>query len=185
MTLVVVEPANAAAEDLFSPDAPELLHYLLGQGFHGEREDADLWPVLSPCIGPALRVEGGRSLTDVETAWDAAAAASVRYLHLRLHGMAALFLGLATLSEHLGDDDVLAIVAGEGFLVVSASCPLSGPVGRVAGNDLALTLLALSGVTRPCGLAGHPLFEGPAMMQPDDDDEAVLRERFRGLGYVA
>lgn len=193
MTLIVVELSRTSGAALFSEAAPESLRYLMGQGFYGDLEEMELWPLLAPHAGPASLVDYDPSQSAPEALAQAAGSGDLKHLHVRLaatagDALAALDALLLVLVESLGDDDTLAILAAAppagAFLVVSRACPLTGPIGRATAADLALTLLALLGIPRPADLAGQALISGP-VAPLDDDDEAALRERFRGLGYVA
>ncbi len=79
-------------------------------------------------------------------------------------------------------------VARQGAFILAG--PSVAPVGAVEGAHLlgvAPTLLGLGGYDVPASMRGRaPLFEGSAINDSEytADDEAIINERLRGLGYI-
>jgi hypothetical protein len=200
MTLIVIEFVGVNQNTLFRDERLGTIQHLLAQGCYGditcagaELASTSLWDLLSPVIedshwrGVAGATEGAR---EVATGFGSSGACG--YLHVSLthasaNEVAAGADGLATLLAQMGEEDVLALIAAHpsnpGYVIVSANNPLYGPSAAATVSDLALTLLALAGRQRPDSITGAALFSGPATHETDE--EAELRERFRGLGYIA
>jgi len=191
MKLVVLDLTCTSGTELFSEAAAEPLRFLMAQGLYGSLEGEMLWPMLKPHFATAILAEYRGDVRELQTLLSATKGDEQCYVHVRIAPKAAVALVwleqiLEALPDELDDGDALAIVASSpenrAFLVVTASSPWAGRVDA-ATADLALTLLALLGVPRPDGLAGRALVTASAPVAYDDD-EAALRERFRGLGYV-
>jgi predicted AlkP superfamily phosphohydrolase/phosphomutase len=76
------------------------------------------------------------------------------------------------------------------FILAGSNVPLQGPVEGAHLLDMAPTLLELAGYDVPAIMQGRPLAEGHLagtgdVSQQDVDDEALVRERLSGLGYIA
>jgi hypothetical protein len=200
MTLIVIEFTGVNQNTLFRDEHFATIQHLLTQGCYGditradgERAATSPWDLLSPVIENPHRLEVADAAEDVwEVATGLGSSGACGYLHMSLTHVSADDVAadddrLATLLAQLSEGDVLALIAahpsGPGYVVVSANNPLQGPTAAATVADLALTLLALAGRPRPDGIAGAPLFSGPAKLETDE--EAELRERFRGLGYIA
>ncbi|WP_165232626.1 alkaline phosphatase family protein [Aquisphaera insulae] len=83
-----------------------------------------------------------------------------------------------------------ALPTTEGFFILAgAGLPALGAVEGARLLDLAPTLLQLAGRPAPEGLSGRSLLDGAApAARPAtsvEDEEALVRERLRGLGYVS
>lgn len=76
-----------------------------------------------------------------------------------------------------------------GFILACSALPPLGPIGGVRLLDMAPTLLALAGCDIPATMPGRPLATDPRIASPADpsplDEEELIRERLRGLGYIA
>ncbi len=203
MTIIVFELDHVDEAMLLNDARLETIQFLLSQGCYGVLENqagaaglATLWDILSPHIGGAQRI----TITDVAGLEGALAGAietvtdeTTRYLHVQVSrpvttgDMVAFDTALAALLSELGQDDICALLgvatpAGV-YVVVAGENPLQGQARPATTSDIALTLLALAGRPRPDELPGEALFSEPTRTKTDEDAE--LRERFRGLGYIA
>ena len=202
MTIIVLELDHVDEEMLLNDARLETIQFLLSQGCYGALEKqagaaglASLWDTLSPNIGGAQRV----TITDMAGLEGALAGAVetvkdgiTHYLHIQVTrpitgDMVALDTALGALLPELGHDDICALLgaatAAGVYVVVAAGNPLQGQARPATISDIALTLLALAGLPRPDELPGEALFS--ALDEAEIDEDAELRERFRGLGYIA
>ncbi|QEH38442.1 Type I phosphodiesterase / nucleotide pyrophosphatase [Aquisphaera giovannonii] len=97
-------------------------------------------------------------------------------------------LGPATAEE--ADPRPLPLPTARGaFILAGAGVPALGPVEDAKLLDLAPTLLHLAGRPAPEGLPGRSLVDAAAPTDRPgptvEDEEALVRERLRGLGYVS
>lgn len=98
--------------------------------------------------------------------------------------------------ELLTDDTILLLVSPGGgsgqdgiFTLMSANNPLNGEIQGVRLIDIAPTLLELGAYQIPKSMQGKSLVRGLAANPSDttelsQDEEAILRERLSGLGYL-
>jgi len=203
MTIIVLELDHVDQEMLLNDARLETIQFLLSQGCYGELKNqagvaglATLWDILSPHIGGAQRI----TITDVAGLEGALAGAVdtikegiTRYLHIQAArpvtpgDMVAFDTALAALLPELGQDGTCALLgvapAAGVYVVVAGANPLQGQARPATTSDIALTLLALAGRPRPDELPGEALFS--ALDEAEIDEDAELRERFRGLGYIA
>jgi predicted AlkP superfamily phosphohydrolase/phosphomutase len=77
------------------------------------------------------------------------------------------------------------------FILAAGNCPLSGQVNGAHLLDVAPTLLELAGYDVPPTMQGRSLVaggvrEGNELAEHDltDREEAIIRDRLQGLGYV-
>jgi predicted AlkP superfamily phosphohydrolase/phosphomutase len=96
----------------------------------------------------------------------------------------------------LTDDTILLLIAPVGmfgkegmFTMLAANTPLSGEVQGARLIDIAPTMLDLGGYQIPDTMQGKSLVLGLTVSPPDvselsQDEEAILRERLSGLGYL-
>jgi hypothetical protein len=196
MTLIVIELHGAAAGDLFAGGDLANLAYLASQGCAGDLTDAALWPHLAPHVERSLLLDGMQGTPEdaLGLLRQAVEAGAHDYLHLTLtadtpSALRELDGALGFALEMLGPDDVLAVIAiaadHGGFLIASQNAPAGVQLGPAGAEDVAATMLALAGRPRPAALSGRLLIVDFAAPPDDEDDEAALRERFRGLGYIA
>jgi predicted AlkP superfamily phosphohydrolase/phosphomutase len=76
------------------------------------------------------------------------------------------------------------------FILASSNIPLRGPLDDVRLLDMAPTLLDLAGYEIPTSMQGRSLVADRALEESSytgcsDEDEAIIRERLSGLGYLA
>jgi hypothetical protein len=202
MTVIVIQFDRASADAFFSDESLETVQFLLGQGCYGpisraegETEAGTLWSILSSVLPDARRMEISEWSTRKDSFGqpaDPVLPAETAYLHVQSSPASRAKstdadAALASLLSLLSDDDVVALIASEpsdpAYLIVAKGSPVHGPARPATAADLALTLLALAGLPRPDGIQGKALFSETDGSHRDD--EAELRERFRGLGYIA
>jgi hypothetical protein len=162
--------------------------------------------VLAPRERQALAVQAGHArLLLAEDGWDylrvtlaaapegagpdAAAEEAVLALDAEIGETLALLEGDTAVLLVAGTPDRGDEAPGSGAFVLAApGYPPLGELRGVAWPDLAPTVLDLTGCEAPAGLPGQPLLAG---YQPDAegedlsvDEEALLRARLAGLGYI-
>lgn len=76
------------------------------------------------------------------------------------------------------------------FILASTVSPLGGELGGVKAVDLITTLLELGEYEVPAGIPGKSLVSGRKIQSVQEneltnDEEALLRERLSGLGYIS
>jgi len=76
------------------------------------------------------------------------------------------------------------------FILAAPDNPLRGEVGGAGLLDIAPTLLELGGYDVPASMQGKSLLAGRTLDAPagegfSADEEAIIRERLTGLGYIA
>ncbi len=94
--------------------------------------------------------------------------------------------GLGETLQHLSDDTLLAVVGENCFLLVASNNPITG---YQDGNtlDLTPTILELAGFPLPSAIAGKSWVAGMELNASsglNEDEQAMLRERLSGLGYI-
>ena len=76
------------------------------------------------------------------------------------------------------------------FIMAGSNNPLSGELEGVKLIDLTATLFDLGGFAMPNGILGRSLVSGLSLEEISsdeltEDEEAILRERLSGLGYIS
>jgi predicted AlkP superfamily phosphohydrolase/phosphomutase len=75
------------------------------------------------------------------------------------------------------------------FILAASNSPLQGQVVGAHILDLSPTLLDLGGYDVPNTMQGKSLVSGKTLNPPDGgltgDQEDIIRERLRGLGYIS
>jgi hypothetical protein len=206
MKLLVLHFQGAEAKSLFGDERLETLRRLMDMGCFGElKEEASGWDILARQENHTLtlfefleqaekqcvRFEDFKSLASrLETPdWDYcqltdaglknASDSTDKYLRLDQE--------LGDVLQYLSDDTVIAIL-GEGcFVLVSGNNPLSGEHKDGSVADIAPTLLELAGYPLPAGTEGKSWVAGMDLNSASgltDEEEAILRERLSGLGYI-
>ncbi|RPJ87508.1 MAG: hypothetical protein EHM18_00770 [Acidobacteria bacterium] len=102
---------------------------------------------------------------------------------------------IGELLESITDETVVLVVAipcpsGSDsprgcFVLAAANNPLNGPVEGARLIDMAPTLLELSGFPPLPGAQGVSLASPVSQSVGETDDEEIMRDRLRGLGYIA
>ncbi len=209
MKILVLDFQGAESKSLFGDERLETLRRLMDMGCFGElKGEASGWDILARQENHTLtlvefleqadkqcaRYEDFKALANrLETPdWDyyqltdaglmnAGDSASAADEYLRLDRE------LGDVLQYLSDDTVIAIL-GEGcFVLVSGNNPISGEHRDGAVADVAPTLLELAGYPLPAGTAGKSWVAGMELNSASgltDEEEAILRERLSGLGYI-
>ncbi len=192
--IVVIEVFGGSPTELLQNPTLESVAYLASQGCHGALVGAGLWALLGPHLNAAAPL-GAEGHAPSETLAALAAALRSGPQDARAAVMSqgsdlarAIEDALPAVLGALAEDDVLALVAygvnADAAFVLAARAVVPGSLPDSASpGDLALTLLALAGRACPDALKPYRVLVSPADAS-DEDDEAALRERFRGLGYV-
>ena len=92
------------------------------------------------------------------------------------------------LENDTGPDDCNHAQFGS-FILAASNSPLQGEVTGARLLDIAPTLLDLGGYEIPSSMQGRSLVADKTTPAPDqqgydDDDEAIIRDRLSGLGYI-
>jgi predicted AlkP superfamily phosphohydrolase/phosphomutase len=92
------------------------------------------------------------------------------------------------LENDTGPDDCNHAQFGS-FILAASNSPLQGEVTGTRLLDIAPTLLDLAGYEIPTSMQGRSLAADKTTSAPgpqgyDDDDEAIIRDRLSGLGYI-
>ena len=94
---------------------------------------------------------------------------------------------LGKILHYLSDDTIIAIIGKGCFVLVSANNPISGEYKDGSSSDIALTLLELAGYPLPAATEGKSWVAGMELKSTSglsEEEEALLRERLSGLGYI-
>lgn len=95
-------------------------------------------------------------------------------------------LGLGETLQHLSDDTLLAIIGDNIFVLVASNNPITG-FQDGSTLDLTPTMLELAGYPLPSNIAGRSWVAGMELNNAsglNEDEQALLRERLSGLGYI-
>lgn len=95
-------------------------------------------------------------------------------------------LGLGETLQHLGDDTLIAVLGDNCFLLVASNNPITGYQDG-STLDLTPTMLELAGYPLPSNIEGRSWVAGMALNTTsglNEDEQAMLRERLSGLGYI-
>jgi predicted AlkP superfamily phosphohydrolase/phosphomutase len=97
--------------------------------------------------------------------------------------------GLHIQENDTGPDDCNHAQHGS-FILAASNNPLQGEVAGAHILDMSPTLLELGGYDVPNSMQGKSLVSGKTLSAPVDvgfsgDEEAILRERLSGLGYIS
>lgn len=105
-------------------------------------------------------------------------------------GSADLYLdfdrGLGNALQHLGDVTLVLVVGELCFVLVASSNPIDGYQDG-SSLDLTPTVLELAGYPLPASIEGKSWVAGMELNRSSglsDDEQAMLRERLSGLGYI-
>ncbi len=178
MKIQVIELEYADRSVLFEDDQLVNLRYLMNAGCWGTVEvNADAsWPALADRV--ALAADGAHSQAVVSRLPD-----QPDYYR-------ALDEKIGSLLESI-DDETIVLVLGNNtdripgcFVLAAPNSALNGRLDSVRLTDIAATLLTLGGFPPLRGSQGVSL---ALPVEPGNkaDDEEMIRERLRGLGYIA
>jgi hypothetical protein len=94
---------------------------------------------------------------------------------------------LGEVLQYLSDDTVLAVIGDGCFVLVSGNNPIQGEHKGGSVADISPTLLELAGYPLPAETEGKSWVAGMELNSSSgltDEEEAILRERLSGLGYI-
>jgi arylsulfatase A-like enzyme len=94
---------------------------------------------------------------------------------------------LGEVLQHLSDDTVIAVVGDGCFILVSANNPIIGLYSDGSSSDISPTVLELAGYPLPSETEGESWVAGMELKTTSGlttEEEAMLRERLSGLGYI-
>ena len=95
-------------------------------------------------------------------------------------------LSLGETLQHLGDDTLIAVLGDNCFLLVASNNPITGYQDG-STLDLTPTILELAGYPLPSNIEGKSWVAGMELNTAsglNEDEQAMLRERLSGLGYI-
>ncbi len=204
MKILVLNLQGAARVKLFADERLENLRRLMDMGCFGELEgDPREWNILARRESHTLTLD--EFLTQAEkdvAAFDDFAALQTKlesgvwdYCQLNASfstggGSADPYLDfdlrLGDALQHLSDDTLLAIIGESCFVLVASNNPITGYQDG-STLDLTPTILELAGYPLPSGIEGRSWVAGMELNRASgltEDEQAMLRERLSGLGYI-
>ena len=95
-------------------------------------------------------------------------------------------LSLGETLQHLSDDTLLAVIGESCFVLVASNNPVTGYQDG-STLDLTPTMLELAGYPLPAAAEGKSWVAGMELSTSsglNEDEQAMLRERLSGLGYI-
>ena len=95
-------------------------------------------------------------------------------------------LSLGEALQHLSDDTLLAVVGESCFVLIASNNPITGYQDGMT-LDLTPTILELAGYPLPSATEGKSWVAGMELKNSSgltEDEQAMLRERLSGLGYI-
>ena len=196
MTIVILSIAHADPSRLLEDERLETVRNLMIAGCYGSLEvpagvDRDpIASVLDHVTATGCRVAIVQDNPPWAPALNALQAGACDALRIvATTDLSDLDAGLGRLLPCLDDEAVVLVIAlGErlgSFVLASARIPLTGLVEGVRLDDLSPTILELAGHAAPASMPGRSLVSGLAASAVDEDEEELVRERLRGLGYIA
>lgn len=204
MKIFILHLQGAQRAQLFSDERLENLRRLMDMGCFGELEgDPAEWNILARhethtlTLGEFL-VQAGKDVAMVEDfaalkaklesgAWDCA---QLDVSFQAGSGSADVVLDfdqkLGDSLQYLTDDTLLAVVGENCFVLVAGSNPITGYQDG-STLDLTPTILELAGYPLPAATEGKSWVAGMELNNTSglsEDEQAILRERLSGLGYI-
>ena len=95
-------------------------------------------------------------------------------------------ISLGETLQHLSDDTLLAVIGESCFVLVASNNPVTGYQDG-STLDLTPTMLELAGYPLPAAAEGKSWVAGMELNTSsglNEDEQAMLRERLSGLGYI-
>ena len=204
MKIFILHLQGAQRAQLFSDERLENLRRLMDMGCFGELEgDPAEWNILARhethtlTLGEFL-VQAGKDVAMVEDfaalkaklesgAWDCA---QLDVSFQAGSGSADVVLDfdqkLGDSLQYLTDDTLLAVVGENCFVLVAGNNPITGYQDG-STLDLTPTILELAGYPLPAATEGKSWVAGMELNNSSgltEDEQAILRERLSGLGYI-
>ena len=198
MKILIVRLRDAHPDHLLENESLENVRSLMAAGCYGRLRDLS-WPNSDPfeAINDYVTSQGARSddvsQSDGIDPW----AAARKILEANREGYLRIEAsvvdgdeGLGSLLGLLSDETVILVVASsdtrcEAFVLVSARNPLNGEIENTRLRDLVPTIFDLVGFDRPTAMPGRSLVAGLVVDASPADKEQLVRDRLRGLGYIA
>ena len=204
MKIFLLHLQGAQRAQLFSDERLENLRRLMDMGCFGELEGNPAeWNILARHESHTLTlseflVQAGKDVATLENfaalqaklesgAWDCA------QLDVSVQagsGSADVVLDfdqkLGDSLQHLTDDTLLAVVGENCFVLVAGNNPITGYQDG-STLDLTPTILELAGYPLPAAAEGKSWVAGMELNNTSglsEDEQAILRERLSGLGYI-
>jgi len=204
MKILVFNLQSAKRARLFADERLENFRRLMEMGCFGELEgDAQAWNILGRHATHILTlseflVQAGKDVatfTDfaslqtklesgtwdccqLDVSFEAEGGSTDPYLDFDL--------GLGETLQHLSDDTLLAIIGTNNFVLVASNNPITGYQDGTT-LDLTPTILELAGYPLPSNIEGRSWVAGMELNNTsglNEDEQAMLRERLSGLGYI-
>lgn len=204
MKILTMHLKGAKRNILFGDKKLETLHRLMDMGCFGELSgDTSEWNVLARHDSETLTLfeyltQAGRECAmfdDFGSLHKKLDSGAWEYCHVTASfsseaDPAAPYIDfdrrLGETLHYLSDDTLIAIIGEACFVIVSANNPISG-YHEGAALDITPTLLDLAGYPLPSTLAGKSWVAGMELKRSSglsEDEQALLRERLSGLGYI-
>jgi len=204
MKILVLNLQGAKRAMLFGDERLENLRRLMDMGCFGELEGDPLeWNVLARHENHTLTqnefvVQAGKDFaafddftplqTKLESGmWDCC---QLDASFLTGGGSADPYLdfdrSLGDTLQHLNDDTLLAVIGENCFVLVAPNNPITGYQDG-STLDLTPTILELAGYPLPSAVEGKSWVAGMELKSASgltEEEEAMLRERLSGLGYI-
>ena len=205
MKVLVLNFQGAEPKTLFSDERLETLHRLMDMGLYGELSDSGEWNVLARQENQALTLleffqQAGKQCADFDAIaalrekleagdWDycQVTPASFPADNWSADDYLNLDKELGELLQYLSDDTIITILGKGCFVLVSSNSPISGEYKDGSTADIAPTLVELTGYPLPSSIEGKSWVAGMELKSTlglSEEEEAILRERLSGLGYI-
>lgn len=204
MKILVMHLPGVQRGKLFSDERLENLRRLMDMGCFGELEgNPGEWNILARhethtlTLGEFL-VQAGKDVATFDDfaalqaklesgAWDCCQlTASFQAGNESADPLPAFDLSLGETLQYLSDDTLLAVVGENCFVLVASNNPITGYQDG-APLDLTPTILELAGYPLPSATEGKSWVAGMELKNSSglsEDEQAMLRERLSGLGYI-
>jgi hypothetical protein len=207
MKILVLNFQGAVVEALFGDKRLEAIRYLMNMGCYGALQgDITDWEILARHENEALTISMFLEQADKKCArfkdfaslrarletedWDYCQltdAGLKNVVGFNADEYLRLEQELGETLPYLNDDTVLAVIGETCFLLVSTNNPLQGERKDGSVSDIAPTVLELAGYPLPAETVGKSWVAGMELNSVSgltDEEEAILRERLSGLGYI-
>jgi len=205
MKVLVFNFQGAEPKTLFSDERLETLHRLMDMGLYGELSDSGEWSELARQENHTLTLleffqQAGKQYGDFDNFaalrekleaddWDYCqlTPASFPADNWSADDYLNLDNGLGEVLQYLSDETIITVLGKGCFVLVSANNPISGEHQDGSTADIAPTLVELAGYPLPSSIEGKSWVTGMELKSVSgltEEEEAILRERLSGLGYI-